>query len=152
MTKSGNDPLSDRVIGAAIDVHRYPGPGLLESSYEECLCFELAQRGVAYARQAPLPVVYKGHRLDCGYRLDILVERRLIVEVKSVDHLTGVHSAQILTYLKLSGLHVGLLLNFNAVMMRHGVRRYVQTASAPSAVDLTQAAPRPAAAPTGPNV
>ena len=139
MTKADNDPLSDRVIGAAIEVHRYLGPGLLESSYEECLCFELAQRGVSCARQVPLPIVFKGHRLDCGYRLDVVVEERMIVEVKSVEQLSRVHSAQILTYLKLSGLHVGLLLNFNVVMMRHGLRRFVQTASAPSAVNPTQA-------------
>jgi GxxExxY protein len=150
MTKTNNDPLSDRVIGGAIEVHRYLGPGLLESSYEQCLCFELAQRGVAYARQVPLPIVFKGHRLDCGYRLDIVVEERMIVEVKSVEQLTRVHAAQLLTYLKLSGMRVGLLLNFNVVMMRHGLRRFVQTASAASAVNPTQANPshrRPPAPP-----
>jgi GxxExxY protein len=140
MPRTDNDPLSNIVIGAAIEVHRYLGPGLLESSYEECLCFELTQRGISHTRQVPLPIRFKGHRLECGYRLDILVEEKLIVEVKSVDQLNRVHAAQIPTYLKLSGLQVRLLLNFNVALLRHGLRRYVRSASACSAcsaVDLS---------------
>jgi GxxExxY protein len=133
MQNMERDPVSDGVIGAAIEVHRHLGPGLLESAYEECLCFELAQRGIAHQRQVPLPIVFKGHRLDCGYRLDIVVERRLIVEVKSVDQLMRIHEAQVLTYLRLSGLQTGILLNFNAVLLKHGLRRYTQTSSARSA-------------------
>jgi GxxExxY protein len=98
-------------------------------------------RGVCCARQVPLPIVFKGHRLDCGYRLDVVVEERMIVEVKSVEQLNRMHSAQILTYLTGSGLHVGPLLNVNVVMMRHGLRRFVQAASAPSAVNPTEANP-----------
>jgi GxxExxY protein len=133
------DRVSDRVIGAAIEVHRHLGPGLLESAYEECPCFELSDRGVAYERQVPLAVVFKGHRLDCGYRMDIVVEQQLIVEVKSVEQLLRIHEAQVLTYLRLSGLQTGLLLNFNDVLLKHGLRRYVQSSSARSAcsaVDL----------------
>jgi GxxExxY protein len=125
--------LSERVIGAAIEVHRQLGPGLLESTYEACLCFELAQRGIACAQQVPLPVIYKGNRLDCGYRIDLLVEQELIVEVKSVDQLVRIHEAQLLTYLRLSGLKLGLLLNFNAVLLKHGLRRYALSPSACSA-------------------
>jgi len=139
MQETERDRVSDRVIGAAIEVHRHLGPGLLESAYEECLCFELVRRGVAYERQVPLPVVFKGHRLDCGYRMDIVAEQQLIVEVKSVDQLMRIHEAQVLTYLRLSGLQTGLLLNFNAVLLKHGLRRYQLSASARSAcsaVDL----------------
>lgn len=125
--------LSERVIGAAIEVHRQLGPGLLESTYEACLCFELAQRGIACEQQVPLPVIYKGNRLDWGYRIDLLVERELIVEVKSVDQLVRIHEAQLLTYLRLSSLKLGLLLNFNAVLLKHGLRRYALSPSASSA-------------------
>ena len=112
------DPLTESVIGVAIDVHRVLGPGLLESTYEECLCFELAQRHLPFSRQIPLPVVYKSVRLDCGYRLDILVRDKLIVELKTVEHLLPVHEAQLLTYLKLMRLHTGLLLNFNVPVLK----------------------------------
>jgi GxxExxY protein len=117
--------LSKRIIGLAIDVHRQLGPGLLESAYEECLCFELKQAGVAFVRQAPLPVVYKDVRLDCGYRLDIVAEREVIIEIKSVERLLPIHDAQILTYLRLSGCRVGLLLNFNVLLLKDGLRRFV---------------------------
>jgi GxxExxY protein len=112
------------------------GQGLLESAYEECLCFELHERGITHARQVPLPIVFKGHRLDAGYRMDIIVEQQLIVEVKSVDQLIRLHEAQVLTYLRRSGLQTGLLLNFNTVLLKHGLRRYKLSSSARSAVDL----------------
>ena len=122
---SARDPLSERVIGLAIDVHRALGPGLLESAYEECLCLELRHAEIAHARQVSLPIVYKGMRLDCGYRLDIVVEGSLILEIKSVEHLLPIHDAQILTYLRLSGMKVGLLLNFNTTLMKNSIRRFV---------------------------
>jgi GxxExxY protein len=107
------DQITETIIGAAIAVHRELGPGLLESAYEACLVFELAERGLEVARQMELPVIYRGVRIDCGYRLDLLVEKQVVVEVKSIDQLAPVHEAQILTYLRLSGCHVGLLINFN---------------------------------------
>src|SRR6516225_1653216 len=119
------DPLTERVIGLAIGVHRELGPGLLESAYEECLCFELKQAGIGYSRQEPLAVVYKGIRLECGYRLDVLIQKELIVEIKSVKQLLPIHNAQLLTYLRLSGCKTGLLLNFNSVILKDGIRRLV---------------------------
>ena len=119
------DPLTERVIGLAIDVHRTLGPGLLESAYEECLCAELEDAGFTHARQVPLPIVYKGRRLDCGYRLDVVVERALILEIKSVEQLLPIHDAQILTYLRLSRHRVGLLINFNAALLKNGIKRFV---------------------------
>jgi GxxExxY protein len=133
VSQSHGDLSSEQVIGAAIEVHRQLGPGLLESTYEQCLCFELAQCSIAHVRQVPLPVIYKGNRLDCGYRIDLVVEQQLIVEVKSVDQLLRIHEAQLLTYLRLSGLQIGLLLNFNAVLLKHGIRRYALSSSACSA-------------------
>jgi GxxExxY protein len=106
-------------------VHRQLGPGLLESAYEGCLCYEFEQSGIAYARQVPRAVVYKAVRLDCGYRLDILAERELLIEIKAVERLMPIHEAQILTYLRLSGLKVGLLMNFNSVVLKDGLRRFV---------------------------
>jgi GxxExxY protein len=119
------DPLTGKVIGAAIEVHRVLGPGLLESAYEECLCHELNLVGLAFERQVPLPVVYKGVRLDCGYRLDVVVEGRLVVELKTVERLMPVHDAQLLTYLRLSQIHTGLILNFNVPVLRDGIKRMV---------------------------
>jgi len=113
------------VIAAAIEVHRELGPGLLESTYEACLAYELTQRGLNVNRQAELPVVYRGVKLDCGYRMDLLVEDRVVVEVKSVQALQPVHEAQLLSYLKLSGRHVGLLINFNVELLKLGIRRLV---------------------------
>ena len=124
-TEAQRDPLTKRVIGAAIEVHRSLGPGLLESAYEECLRFELANHKVPFARQVPLPIVYKAVKLDCGYRLDIVIERRLIIELKTVERLNPVHAAQLLTYLKLSGIRAGLLLNFNAPVLKDGIKRMV---------------------------
>jgi GxxExxY protein len=120
-----NDPLTEKIIGFAIEVHRQLGPGLLESAYEECLCYELEQNGLIFRRQVPLPVVYKAVRLDCGYRIDIVVEQRVILELKTVERLVPVHDAQLLTYLKLSGLRTGLLLNFHSPVLKDGIRRFV---------------------------
>lgn len=117
------DGLTDKVIGFAIDVHRQLGPGLLESAYEECLCYELREHNVAFRRQVALPVIYKGIHLDCGYRLDILIEDQLILELKTVERLMPIHEAQMLTYLKLSGVKTGLLRNFNTAVLRDGIRR-----------------------------
>jgi GxxExxY protein len=119
------DELSNKVIGCAIEVHRELGPGLLESTYEQCLAYELSRAKVPFKLQVELPVAYKEIRLDCGYRIDLLVDERVIVELKSVDQLLGIHSAQILTYMKLAGLGVGLLINFNVEVLRKGVRRFV---------------------------
>jgi GxxExxY protein len=120
---SQNDLLTERIIGFAIDVHRHLGPGLLESAYEECLCYELSQDGMVFQRQLALPVVYKSVRLDCDYRLDVVVENSVIVELKAVERLMPIHEAQLITYLKLSGLPTGLLLNFNTPVLRDGIRR-----------------------------
>ncbi len=117
--------LTDAAIGAAIDVHKALGPGLLESAYEACLVFELADRGLEVERQKPVPVVYRDVTLDVGYRLDLLIERSVIVEVKAVEHLEHVHTAQLLSYLKLSGLKVGLLINFNVAVLKSGLKRIV---------------------------
>lgn len=120
-----NDLLTQRIIGFAIEVHRQLGPGLLESAYEECLCYELREAGIAFRRQVPLPVVYKAVRLDCGYRIDLIVEEAIILELKTVERLIPIHEAQLLTYLRLSGLRTGLLLNFNSPVLRDGIRRMV---------------------------
>lgn len=120
-----NDALTGKIIGAAIEVHRVLGPGLLESAYEECLCHELHLAGIAFMRQQPLPVVYKGIRLDCGYRLDVVVEGKVILELKTVDRLLPIHEAQILTYLRLTTIHTGLILNFNVPTLRQGIKRMV---------------------------
>ncbi len=125
MSLSHETDLSPQVIGLAIDVHRHLGPGLLESAYEECLCFELKQAGIASRRQVPLPIVYKKIRLDCGYRMDIVVEDQLIIEIKAAERILPVHDAQMLTYLRLSQLRVGLLMNFNSVVLKDGLKRFV---------------------------
>jgi len=118
-----NDPLTEKVIGLAIEVHRQLGPGLLESAYEECLCYELAQANFVFQRQVALPVVYKSVRLDCGYRLDVIVENRLILELKTVERLMPIHQAQVITYMRPGGIRIGLLLNFNSAVLKHGLRR-----------------------------
>lgn len=117
--------ISEKVIGSAIQVHKELGPGLLESSYEECLYFELRESGLYVEKQKPLPLFYKETKLDCGYRVDMLVENKLIIEVKSVDALNDVHLAQVLTYLKLSKCKLGLLINFNVVLVKEGIKRVV---------------------------
>lgn len=117
--------LTEQVIGRAIEVHRQLGPGLLESVYEEALCFEFTDAGIAFQRQVPIPVVYRDVRLEAGFRADVLVENSLLIEVKSVEALSRLHQAQMLTYLRLSGHRIGLLLNFNALRLRDGLRRFV---------------------------
>ena len=117
--------ITEKIIGAAIQVHRTLGPGLLESAYEACLAFELVERGLKVEQQKPLPVIYRGTYLDCGYRLDILVEEIVIVEIKVVDRLASIHQAQLLSYLKLSGCNVGLLINFNLRVLKNGILRVV---------------------------
>jgi len=117
--------ITGEIIGAAIEVHRELGPGLLEASYEICLARELELRGISFDFELPLPLEYKGVRLDCGYRLDLLVAGAVIVEVKSVENLAAIHDAQLLTYLKLTGVKVGLLINFNVVVLKAGLKRLV---------------------------
>ena len=117
--------VTEQIIGAAIEVHRALGPGLLESTYEACLVHELAERKLYAERQKALPVSYKDVRIDCSYRIDLLVEREVIVEVKAVAHIEPIHEAQLLSYLKLSGCHVGLLINFNVKQLKTGLRRLV---------------------------
>ena len=116
--------LSYKIIGCAYDVHKILGPGLLESTYEKCLCFELDKLGIKYDRQKELPINYKGMTLDNGYRIDILVEDKIVIELKSVDILKPIHSAQLLTYLKLSKKPLGLLINFNVTNLQNEIRRY----------------------------
>jgi GxxExxY protein len=118
-----DDRLTGTIIGAAMKVHSVLGPGLLESAYETCLIHELRKQGLAVAAQVALPVEYDGVRLDAGYRIDLLVEDRVIVELKAVDQLLPIHQAQMLSYLKLSGKRVGLLINFNVVHLKHGIKR-----------------------------
>lgn len=117
--------LTEAVIGAAIDVHRALGPGLLESTYELCLCRELSLRDVPFERQVPIPVEYKGVRLDAGYRADVIAAAAVLVEIKAIEQLLPIHEAQLLTYLKLGGWHVGLLINFNVALLKHGIIRRV---------------------------
>ena len=119
------DRLSKEIIGSAIEVHRHLGPGLLESAYEECLSKELAIRDIVFERQKPLAVVYKGITLDCGYKLDIVVEDKVILELKSVNKIESIQEAQLLTYLKLSGLKLGILINFNVPILKEGIKRIV---------------------------
>ncbi len=124
MTKEINY-ITEIIIGSAMDVHRELGPGLLESAYEACLAFELADRGLTVERQKGLPVEYRGVKVDCGYRIDLLVEGRVIIELKAVERLEPIHQAQLLSYLKLSGCKVGLLINFNVKVLKNGIRRLV---------------------------
>jgi GxxExxY protein len=123
MGETQDNELSRRVIGLAIEVHRQLGPGLLESVYEECLCFELHHAAIPHARQQRLPIRYKGSELSYSYQIDIVVDARLIIEVKSVEHIAPVHEAQLLTYLRMSGISLGLLLNFNCPVLKDGIRR-----------------------------
>jgi len=117
--------ITEAVVGAAIEVHRTLGPGLLESAYVACLVYELMQRGFKVMQQVPLPLVYKNVKLDCGYRLDLLVNDAVIVEVKSVESLQPIHEAQLLSYLRLADCKVGLLINFNVKLLKHGIKRFV---------------------------
>jgi GxxExxY protein len=117
--------ITEQIIGSAINVHRVLGPGLLESAYEACLAFELVSRGLKIEQQRALPVIYRDVKLDCGYRLDLVVENSIVIELKAVEHLLPIHRAQLLSYLKLSGLKVGLLINFHTKMLKGGVIRLV---------------------------
>ena len=119
--------MSEAVIGACVEVHRRVGPGLLEAVYERCLCHELGLRGIDFARQVTVPVVYKGLELDATYRIDLVVEKKLIVELKSVEKLLPVHYAQLRTYLRVSGIYAGLVVNFNVALLRQGLRRLTPT-------------------------
>jgi GxxExxY protein len=119
------DQISRRIIGAAIEVHRHLGPGLLESAYQSCLAFELKQLGLKVEEQKPLPVVYKQVKLDCGYRLDLVVEDEIIVEIKAIEKLLPVHDAQLLSYLRLARRRVGLLMNFHVPVLKNGLKRIV---------------------------
>lgn len=117
--------ITHEIIGAAIEVHKRLGPGLLESAYEECLTQELRIRNLRVERQVPVPVVYKNTKLECGYRIDLLVESRIVVELKSIENLAPIHEAIILTYLRLSGHKIGLLINFSVSVLKDGVRRFI---------------------------
>jgi len=117
--------ITEAIIGGAIQVHRVLGPGLLESAYEACLAFELKKRGLRVEQQKPLPLVYEQVKLDCGYRIDLLVEGAVVVEVKSIDAVAPIHEAQVISYLKLSGCRVGLLINFKVLQLKDGIRRFV---------------------------
>ena len=121
----GVNQITQEIIGAAIAVHRALGPGLLESAYQECLCQELVLRGIPFERQVPIPLEYRGTKLECGYRLDILVASTVVVEVKSIEAIAPIHEAQLLTYLRLGGWQIGLLMNFNVVVLKEGIRRRV---------------------------
>ena len=130
------DRLTNEIIGAAIEVHRNLGPGLLESAYQACLCRELGREGFAFQKEVPLPLEYKGEILDCGYRMDLVVESRVLVEIKSVESLQPIHKAQVITYLKLSGIHLGLLLNFNVMSMRMGGIKLLEFPKRPRSLPL----------------
>ncbi len=119
------DKLSREIIGAAIEVHKYLGPGLLESAYEECLCRELSLRDLPFERQKAVPVEYKGVKLDCGYRLDVVVDKLVVLELKAINALESIHDAQLITYLKLTGLKLGILINFNVPVLKNGIKRIV---------------------------
>lgn len=117
--------ITEAIIGAAIEVHRALGPGLLESAYHECLCHEFSQSGLSFRKEVGVPVTYKDLKLDCGYRVDLVVEDMVIVELKAVEQILPVHHAQVITYLKLTGLPVGLLINFNVPLLKSGIKRMV---------------------------
>lgn len=125
MITKDNNPITDAIIGAAIEVHKELGPGLLESAYEQCLCHELYLRQLPFQCQLSMPVKYKGINLDCGYRLDVVVNDEVVVELKAVEQITDLHRAQILTYMRLSKKKVGLLINFNVPLLKDGIERFV---------------------------
>jgi GxxExxY protein len=118
-----HDKITEAIIGAAINVHRALGPGLLESAYEACLAYDLTEAGWTVEKQKALPLIYRGLSMDCGYRLDLLVDGKVVVEVKSVEALAPIHQAQLLSYLKLSGCKLGLIINFNVTLLKHGIMR-----------------------------
>jgi len=122
-----DDYLTDIIIGSAIEVHRNLGPGLLESAYQECLWFELRSKGLKVEKEKPLPIIYKDIKLDHGYRIDLLVEDKVVIEIKTVECFTEVHSAQVLTYLKLGNYSLGLLLNFHTILQKNGLKRFINS-------------------------
>ena len=134
--------VTNAIIGAAIEVHRHLGPGLLESAYEQCMCYELNQMGIEFRRQVRLPIHYRAIKLDCGYKMDLVVEGCVIVEIKSVDDLHPIHEAQLLTYLKASGNRVGLLINFNVTALKHGLKRIVNRYTGPPLPNSPRSSPR----------
>ncbi|HEX9827412.1 MAG TPA: GxxExxY protein [Flavobacteriaceae bacterium] len=117
--------LANKIIGMAIEVHKGLGPGLLESAYQECLFYKLQQAGLSTEKEKPMPLVFEGVKLDCGYRIDILVENKVVIELKSVEALNDVHLAQTLTYMKLGDYKLGLLINFNVTLLKHGIKRVI---------------------------
>jgi GxxExxY protein len=117
--------LTEKLIACAIEVHRHLGPGLLESAYEECYCYELKLQGVSLERQKQLPLVYKEITLDCGYRMDVVADKKVVIEIKCVEKILPIHEAQLLTYLKLSGMQVGLIINFHSPTLKDGIKRFV---------------------------
>jgi len=119
--------ITSKIIGAAIEVHKALGPGLLESVYQECLYYKLQTTGLKVEKEKPLPIIFEEVKLECGYRMDLVVENRIVVELKSVERLQDIHLAQILTYLKLGNYKLGLLINFNVVMLKEGVKRVINT-------------------------
>ena len=118
------DPLTEQVIGCAIEVHRLLGPGLLETTYQQCLAYEMRLKNIPFKLEYPVPVEYKNVKLECGYRLDFLIDEWLILELKSVEEIKGIHKAQLLTYMKLTGIKTGLLINFNVTQLVKGIRRF----------------------------
>ena len=120
-----NHPLTGKIIGCAIEVHRQLGPGLLESTYQQCLAHELNDAGIAFKAQAAMPVYYKKTNIDCGYRLDFLVENFVVVELKAVERFVNIHYAQVLTYMKLAEVPLGLLMNFNVGLLKHGIKKFI---------------------------
>lgn len=119
------DELSNKIIGLALDVHRELGPGLLESTYQQCLAYELSKAKIKFELEKEIPVKYKDVHLNCGYRIDLLIDNKLILELKCVERLQPIHEAQILTYMKLSNIKIGLLVNFNVMMLKNGIKRFV---------------------------
>lgn len=117
--------ITSEIIGAAIEVHKHLGPGMLESAYEECLCYELSNRGLKFEKQKPIPIVYKEIKLDYGYRADLIVDNQVVVELKSQDAILPVHEAQILTYLRFANKKIGLLINFNVTVLKNGIKRFI---------------------------
>jgi GxxExxY protein len=138
-TAEGLNAISRAVLGAAVEVHKGCGPGLLESAYHECLAYELASRDLAFESQKKIPLVYKDAMLDCGFRVDFLVQQSVVVEVKAIDHFDRVHTAQVLTYLRLTKCHLGLLINFNVKVLSDGIRRVVLNFPEVQSVDITAA-------------
>lgn len=139
--KNENEP-TELVIGAAIEAHSHLGPGLLESAYEECLCYELSRLGLRFRRQVHVPVQYKGISLDCSYKMDLLIEDTIVVEIKAVETILPVHCAQLLTYLKCAGKRVGLLISFNETTLKQGLKRVVNRYTGPSPDASQRQAPR----------